>query len=162
MHLCVMIGDELLNDLVTGILELIKSLRHHFLDFLQIVHSNVLVAVGLKYVSSDLTPLEALGMDKMAKFTACASVWPMVVTAGDGAEVAWLDYLIHIYDGLLRRNLVNLSHLCYLSLLFLIDLFVLCDGLIGELDQYIRWLTRRLHEQATNALLLFYKTRKNG
>ena len=50
-------------------------------------------------------------MDEVAVFTAGAPVRPMVVTARYGAEVAWLDDLIHVGDGLLRGDLLKLSHL---------------------------------------------------
>lgn len=83
----------------------------------------------------------------------------MVVAAGNGAEITGLNDLVHVYHSLLCRNLVDLGHL---SFSLLIDFFVLSDGLIGKLDQHIRWLARRLHKEAANTLLLFYKTRQKG
>ena len=114
---------------------------YHFLDLLEEVHADILVAVGLKDFASDLTALEACGMDKVAVLTAGAPVGPVVVAARDGAEVARLDDLIHVGDGLLSGCLLDLRHL---SLAFLIDFLELGDGIVGKTYQHRRRLSLSL------------------
>ena len=139
-----MISNELLDDLIAGILQLFERLGHDLLDLLQEVHPNVLVAVRLEDVASNLTTFEALRMNEVAKLTTSASVRAVIVTTRDRAEVAWLDDLIHVDDGLLRRrNLIDLGHL---GLPLFIGLLELRDGFVGKFDQYIRRLALSLHQ----------------
>ena len=89
----------------------------------------------------------------MAVFTTRASIWSMVISAGNCAEVAWLNHLIHSDNSLLRSKLVNLSHLC-LSLL--VDLLKLFDVFISQSDEHVRRLARCRLQKVANVLLLFY------
>ena len=89
----------------------------------------------------------------MAVLTTRASIWSMVVSAGNCAEVAWLNHLIHSDNSLLRSELVYLSHLC-LSLL--VDLLKLFDVFISQSDEHVRRLARCRLQKVANVLLLFY------
>ena len=96
-----MVADELLNGLYRCFYKFFVCFRVHLLDFLQVVQADVLVAIGLDVTRYD-TPFEACRMDKVAVLTASVAVWSMVITTGDGAKVAWLDYqLASLKHGLL-------------------------------------------------------------
>ena len=159
LDFCIMISNELLNDLVASSLKLLKGLWHHFLYLLQEIHPYVLIAVRLEYITSNLATFEALRVDKVTKLTTCAAVGAMVVAARHSSEVAWLDDLIHVdYSLLLGRHLIDLGHL---RLSLFINLLILGDGFVGELYQYIRWLTCVLGKEAVDTILLLYKKGHN-
>jgi len=147
----VVTGYKLLDHLMGSILELFVGLGHHFLDLLEVVHADVLIAVGLEDFARNFATLEALGMDKVAKFAACAPVGAVVVSTGHRAEVARLDDLVHLIDGLLRRKLVNLSHVGFA---LLVDFLVLGNRFVCHVDKYAGWLTRGFHQQTADALVL--------
>ena len=128
LDLGVVMVDELLNHLDRLILQLFVSRRGYFLDLLEEVHSDVLVAVGLENFTSDLAAFKTCGMDEVAVFTPGAAVGSVIVATRNGAEVAWLDDLIHVCGCLLGVNLLKLSHL---SFALLINFFELDDGIIS-------------------------------
>ena len=159
MNFSIVILHELLDYLNRSILKFVKSLWLQLLDLLQVVHSNVLVAVGLENFTRNFSPFISLGMDEVTVLTACASIWAMVVSAGNCAEVAWLNHLIHTDNGLLRSELVYLSHLC-LSLL--IDLLKLIDVFLSQSDQHVRLLAGCRLQDVANPLFLFYLSQTKG
>ena len=138
LDFCVVIVDVLLNSLNRGIGQLLVRLSIDFLDFLQVVQTNVLIAIGLEDVTSNLTSFEAGRMDEVTVLTASAAIWSMVVAAGNRTEVAGLDELVSLEHGLLSGHLVELGQL---DPFLLIDLLEFDDLFIGERDQYLRGLT---------------------
>ena len=111
LDLSVVIGDELLDDLVWSILQLFISFGYDLLNLLQAVHSNVLISVGLEDFTGDFSTFEALSVDKVTVFSSCATLRTMVVATGHSTEIAWLDHHIHVHSSLLDCHLVDLSHL---------------------------------------------------
>ena len=106
-------------------------------------------------------------MDEVAELHPGAAIWSVKVSAGNCAEVAWLDELVHISLSLLVRHLVDLSHLRHLSLLLLVDLLILLDGLISQRDEHLRGLALDrlilgLLQQVADMLLLLYNIQKRG
>lgn len=128
LDLSVVVGDELLNDLVWSILQLFISFRYDLLNLLQAIHTNVLISVGLEDLTSNFSTFKALSVDKVTVLSSCAALGTMVVAAGHRTEVAWLDHHVHVHSCLLDCHLIDLS---YLSSFLLIDFFVLVDGFVG-------------------------------
>ena len=152
-----MVVHELLNGLKGSVVQLFGHLRVDLLNLLQVVDADVLVSVGLEDIASDFPSFEARGVDEVAILAACAAIGSVIVAAGHRAEIARLDELVLLYDGLLGRHLADLSHL---DSPLLVHLFVLDDLLVGERDQDLRCLARRLLKQATDLLFLLYITVK--
>ena len=80
-------------------------------------------------------------MNKVTVFASRASIGPMVVATGHGAEITWFDELILLQDGLMSRHLIELSQL-HSSLL--VQLLKLDDLLVGDRDEDLRRLAGRL------------------
>lgn len=137
----VVIGDELLDHVQTSVLEIFIGVGDNLLDFLQYVDSDVLVAVGLEDFSRNFFAFKAIGVNEVAKFTASAPVWPMVVAARNCSEVARLDQHVLINDDLL------LSKLRHLGFPLLVGFFELLDGVIGKANEHIRRLSCSLFKQ---------------
>ena len=152
LNLGVMAVHELLDSLNGCVLELLEHLWADLLDFLQVVQADVLVSVRLKDIAGDFSAFEALGVDEVAVLAACASIWPVVVSAGDCSEVARLDDLSRLHQALLRGNLVDLGQL---QPSLLIDLLKLDDLFVGESDEHLRRLTGSFLEQTADVFLLF-------
>ena len=159
LDLSVVAGNELLNHLNRGLLKIYVRFWNNFLDFLEVIHANVLVSVGLEDFTSDFTTLESLCVNEVAVLASGATIRSMEVAARDCPEVARLDDLVHACHSLLSRNLIELGHLL-LSLF--VHFFVLRDCLIGKLDENIGLLARSFHQEAADALLLFYRSENRG
>ena len=136
-----MIVHELLNGLKGGVVQLFGRLQVNLLNFLQVVDADVLVSVGLEDIASDFPSLEARGVNEVAILAASAAIGSVIVAAGHSAEIARLYELVLLYDGLLGRHLTDLSHL---DSPLLVHLFILDDLLVGERDEDLRCLARRL------------------
>ncbi len=154
LNLGIMIRDELLNDLIWGILELFIGLRDSFLYLLQAIHSNVLVSVRLENFSRNFTSLKSLSVDEMTVFSSSATLRTMVVATRNCSKVAGLDQLIHVYNRLLRRHLIDLDHL---SFTLLVDFLVLIDCFCRQVDKHVGWLLSSFHKKTAYALLLIYR-----
>ena len=137
----IVIVHELLNGLKGGVVQLFGRLQVNLLNFLQVVDADVLVSVGLEDIASDFPSLEARGVNEVAILAASAAIGSVIVAAGHSAEIARLYKLVLLYDGLLGRHLTDLSHL---DSPLLVHLFILDDLLVGERDEDLRCLARRL------------------
>jgi len=82
-------------------LELFVGFGDYFLDLLEVIHADILVAVRLEDFTGDLAAFKALGVNEVAVFTPSAAIGSVEVAAGHGAEVARLDDRVHIDHGLL-------------------------------------------------------------
>ena len=91
-----MIDDKLLDDLVAGILKFLVGFRTHFLNLLQVVHSDVLIAIRLENFTRNFSSFKALRVDEVAEFASCATIRSVVVATGNCAEIARLDDLVHV------------------------------------------------------------------
>lgn len=151
LDLSVVVGDELLNDLVWSILQLFISFGYDLLNLLQAVHTNVLISVGLEDFSGNFATFKALSVDKVTVLSSCATLGTMVVAAGHSTEVAWLYHHVHVHSCLLDCHLVDLS---YLSSFLLIDFFVLVYGFVSQVDQYVWRLFSCFHEKTADSFLL--------
>ena len=131
------------------------------------IDAYILVSIGLEDVTGNFTTFEPLRVDEVAELHPGAAIWSVKVSAGDCAEVAWLDELVHISLSLLVRHLVDLGHLRHLSLLLLVDLLILLDGLIRQRNEHLRGLALDrlilgLLQQVADMLLLLYNIQKRG
>ena len=132
---------ELLDCLEGSVAELVGCFRVNLLDLLKVIDSNVLVSIGLEDISGYFTTFKTWCVNKVTVFTSRASIGPMVVATGHGAEITWFDELILLQDGLMSRHLIELSQL-HSSLL--VQLLKLDDLLVGDRDEDLRRLAGRL------------------
>ena len=91
LDLCIVIGNELLYHMQVSILQVLVSAGSHFLNFLEVVDTDVLIAIVLEDFSSDFFAFVAICVDKMTVLTTGAPVGSVVVAARNCAKVAWLD-----------------------------------------------------------------------
>ena len=138
LYLRIVVVYKLLYGQEGSISELFCHLRINFLDRLQVVHVDVLIAISLEHVTGYLTPFEASRMDEVAVFSASAAIRTVVVAARHCSEVTRLDQLVLLEDSLLGGHLIELDHLesfLFVELLEFLNLF------ISKRDEHLRCLT---------------------
>lgn len=134
MHARVVIGNELLNHVQTGVFQVLVGTWDNFLDLLENVDSDILVSIGLKDVSGDLFAFKAVRMDEVAELASSAAVRSMKIATGDSAEIAWLDKHVLVHSQLLLLLLGQLHHL---GLPLFIVVFEAFDGVVGQAYQHV-------------------------
>ncbi len=159
LYLGIMVRYKLLDDLIWGILELFIGFGDGLLNFLQAIHSNVLISIRLEYFSRNFSPFEPLSVNEMTVFASSATLRTMVIATGNCSKVARLDQLVHVHNRLLIGHLVDLHHLCFT---LLVDLLVLVDCFCCQVDQHIGRLLFSFQKKTAYALLLIYKNWQRG
>ena len=131
LELCVVIGYKLLNHVEIGILQVFVCVGRHFLDFLEVVDSDILIAVVLEDFACDFLAFETISVDEVAILATCAPIGPVVVAAWHSAEVAWFDDQVLIHDCLLAGDMRQLGQL---NLPLFVDLLVFVNRLVSQAD----------------------------
>ena len=83
--------NKLLNEVKWRVCQLLRRLRYHLCDFLQVIIPYILVADVLEHFTGYVCALEACRVNKVAEVAPGASSLSVVVSAGHSSVVSWLD-----------------------------------------------------------------------